>query len=67
MPTDRDNLSAAKAWLERETAADPALGKLLAGVPEGLFGPEPKRVSLEHWKLIEEKAKRDTNADPSKC
>ncbi|WP_448952145.1 hypothetical protein [Labrys neptuniae] len=50
--SDKDELAIAKAWLERETAADAALGKLLAGVPEGLFGPEPKRISKEHFDLI---------------
>ncbi|WP_448950612.1 hypothetical protein [Labrys neptuniae] len=54
--SDKDELAIAKAWLERERAADPRLAELLSGVPEGLFGPEPKRVSLEHWRLIEEKA-----------
>lgn len=53
-----DALTIANAWLDRETQAYPALGKLLARVPQGLFGPEPKRVSIEHWKLIEEKASK---------
>lgn len=56
MPSD---LTIAKAWLERERADNAALADLLARVPDGLFGSEPKRVSIEHWKLIEEKAKRD--------
>lgn len=51
-----DELAKAKAWLERERAEDPALADLLAGVPDALFGPEQKRISIEHWSLIAEKA-----------
>lgn len=57
MPTDAERLAQMNEWLERERAANPKLVEdLLSGIPNALFGPEPKRVSIEHWKLIEEKA-----------
>ena len=56
MPTSPDKLSIAKASIQASTKGDEPLAHLLRNVADGMFGPEPKGVSIEHWKLIEEKA-----------
>ncbi|MDZ5454590.1 hypothetical protein [Labrys sp. ZIDIC5] len=43
--------------LIKEEIADPALANLLASAIAELFCPEPKRISIEHWQFITEKAK----------
>lgn len=54
-----DKLSIAKASIQASTKGDEDLAHLLRNVAEEMFGPEPKGISIEHWALIEEKAKRD--------
>lgn len=51
-------LSIAKASIDESTKGDEPLAHLLRNVAEGMFGEEPKGISIEHWALIEEKAKK---------
>lgn len=49
MPTSPDKLSIAKASIQASTKGDEPLAHLLRNVADGMFGPEPKGVSIEHW------------------
>lgn len=51
-----NKLSIAKASIQASTKGDEGLAHLLRNVAEGMFGPELKGISIEHWQLIEEKA-----------
>lgn len=56
MPTEQENRQVVANWLVKENIADSALASLLAPAVTELFCPEPKRISIEHWQLITEKA-----------
>ncbi|MEW9304539.1 hypothetical protein [Labrys neptuniae] len=56
MPTEQEQRQVVANWLIKENIADPALANLLAPAVTELFCPEPKRISIEHWQLITEKA-----------
>lgn len=47
-----DKLSIAKASIQASTKGDEPLAHLLRNVAEGMFGPVPKGISIEHWALI---------------
>jgi len=56
MPTEAEKLSIAKASIQASTKGDEPLAHLLRNVADGMFGPEPKGVSIEHWALIHRNA-----------
>ncbi|WP_454813783.1 hypothetical protein [Labrys neptuniae] len=56
MPTEQEKRQVVANWLVKENIADPALANLLAPAVTELFCPEPKRISIEHWRLIAGKA-----------
>jgi hypothetical protein len=60
MPTLPEKLSIAKASIQASTKGDEPLAHLLRNVADGMFGPELKGISIEHWALIE----RTTNEPP---
>ncbi len=55
--SDAKKLSIAKASIQASTKGDEDLAHLLRNVAEGMFGEEPKGISIEHWKLCDEKPK----------
>ncbi|MGJ4857052.1 hypothetical protein ACN6KF_003036 [Labrys sp. La1] len=50
--TDPEKLSIAKASIQASTKGGEPLAHLLRNVADGMFGPEPKGVSIEHWDFI---------------
>lgn len=56
MPTEREIRERAI----EEIKHDPALAPILNKVISGLFDPEPKGISIEHWALLT----KDTNEPP---
>lgn len=53
-----NKLSIAQASIQASTKGDEPLAHLLRNVAEGMFDPEPKGISIEHWALIEKSAKK---------
>lgn len=58
---DAEKLSIAKASIQASTKGDEPLAHLLRNVADGMFGPEPKGISLEHWNFITQTPNLNTN------
>ncbi len=50
-----EKLSIAKASIQASTKGDEELAHLLRNVAEGMFGEQPKGISLEHFQLMTER------------